>query len=221
MSEVGTVCDRGTLRWEPPASESSTLRCDAVSWKDVVTILYWVCAIGGVGLLALSMLVDGLLDGLLEGLSLDADGPFSLQVVAAFLGAFGIVGLAADAMGASTGVSLLAAVGAGVVLGWAALLLTRSLTSMRTDPTPTSGDLLGRPGRVVTPIGAASTGEVLVRLGGQPQKLSAAAAQDLELGTQVRVVEVVSSTRVRVVADTEFWNDDQGQPDPRAPRGEP
>ena len=52
---------------------------------------------------------------------------------------------------------------------------------------------------------AGGTGEVLVRLGGQPVKLSATAAEDLPRGTDSVVIAVESSTRVVVEAADRFW----------------
>ena len=52
-------------------------------------------------------------------------------------------------------------------------------------------------------------GEVLVRLGGQPVKLSALASDGSDdsfaNGAEVVVVSVVSPTRVRVMAADRFW----------------
>jgi hypothetical protein len=57
----------------------------------------------------------------------------------------------------------------------------------------------------VTPVRAGGTGEVLVRLGGQPVKLSATADEDLPLGTESVVVAVESATRVKVESAVRFW----------------
>jgi hypothetical protein len=46
---------------------------------------------------------------------------------------------------------------------------------------------------------------VLVRLGGQPVKLSATADVDLPRGTESVVVAVESATRVRVESADTFW----------------
>jgi hypothetical protein len=55
-------------------------------------------------------------------------------------------------------------------------------------------------------VRAGGTGEVLVRLAGQPVKLAATADEDLERGTDTVVVDVVSATRVRIESATRFWN---------------
>lgn len=185
-----------------------------------MTILYWICAIAGAAILVISMVSDGLLDGVFDAFDLDADGPFSLQVVSAFVGAFGIVGLTAEAVSAPMVVSLAAALVGGVVLGWVAWRLTRSLLGMATDATPASEDLVGLLGRVITPVGPTGVGEVLVRLGGQQTKLTAAAQHELELGTEIRVVEVLSPTRVRVESEVEFWGEEQEQDGPAETEGE-
>lgn len=185
-----------------------------------MTILYWICAAAGVAILLLSVVTDGLLDGVFDAFDVDADGPLSVQVVSAFVGAFGIVGLTAEAMSVPTVLSLVAAVVGGVVLGWVAWRLTRSLLGMATDATPASEDLVGLVGRVITPVGPTGVGEVLVRLGGQQTKLTAAASGELELGTEIRVVEVLSPTRVRVESESEFWGDTKEPDGSVNPEGE-
>ena len=62
---------------------------------------------------------------------------------------------------------------AGVGAGTAAAAGYRSLTRVRTDATPTVRDLVGVEGQVVTAIAESGYGEVVVRLGGSPTKLSA------------------------------------------------
>jgi membrane protein implicated in regulation of membrane protease activity len=64
--------------------------------------------------------------------------------------------------------------------------------------------MVGSTGRVVTPL-VGGRGEVLVRLGGQPRKLSALADHDVELGATVVVIERISESSVRVMAQDAFW----------------
>ncbi len=93
--------------------------------------------------------------------------------------------------------------GAGLVLGWIALRLSLSLMGMHTDPTPTSGDYMGQLGRVVTPVSSRG-GEILIRVGGSPVKLTAWADADIPLGTEVIVIEVISPNAVRVMTANEL-----------------
>jgi membrane protein implicated in regulation of membrane protease activity len=164
----------------------------------------------GVALFLLAYLADSILDGVIEGLLPDSEW-LSLSAVATLVTAFGFGAAVlqwrfdapipvAAAGGLALGVGL-----AGVSVRW-----SRALRDMPTDATPSADDLLGRPGRVVTPVPAGSSGEVLVTLGGQPVKLSAvgplAGSAELARGADIVVVEVLSPTRVRVEASDAFWH---------------
>ncbi len=160
-----------------------------------MTTFFLITAALGFGLLLLGLVVDDFLD------FMDGDGGvLSAPVIGAFLGAFGVGGWAATSITGNVWIGLIAAGGAGVVLGWMALRLSLSLIDMHTDATPTSNDYIGQIGRVVTPIFGASSGEVLIRMGGSPMKLTARADTDLALGTQVIVIEVLSTNAVRVIS---------------------
>lgn len=155
----------------------------------------------GVALLGLSFLFDDLLDAVLPG-----DGWLSTPVLGAFLTATGFgAALLAAGTGAGPGPALVGGVAAGLGLGWLALRFSRAMAGMATDATPTSADLVGRQGRVVTPVPAGGTGEVLVRLGGQPVKLAARSDETLPTGSDVVVVAVRSPTRVEVQSAARFW----------------
>lgn len=165
----------------------------------------------GVVLLLASLLLGDLFEGLvgwLDGIDLDVDGGwFSLPVLAAFLSAFGFGGaLASSAADGNVAVGLVGGAAAGLLLGYLAWRLTRALMGMATDATPTASDLVGKPGKVVTPLAGNRLGEVLVRSGGQPVKVSARSRADLATGEAVVVVEVVSPTSVVVESATEFWS---------------
>ncbi|MEV6303482.1 NfeD family protein [Actinoplanes sp. NPDC051861] len=161
-------------------------------------------AIGAVGV---ALLAIALLGGEILHLGhIDADGLFSLEAVAGFLGALGFAGaVMAEVLDARTPalIVLSAAVAAvaAVIAAWLALRLTRAARNMRTDATPTRQHLIGTLGVVVTPVPAGSGyGEVRVRLGGQPVKLNARADQALPAGTQIFVVEAPTETSVVVEA---------------------
>jgi membrane protein implicated in regulation of membrane protease activity len=70
--------------------------------------------------------------------------------------------------------------------------------NMPTDATPTSADLLGTIGVVVTGVPADGFGEVRVTVAGQPMKVYARADRPLVRGTRVMVIEVPSPTSVLV-----------------------
>lgn len=159
-----------------------------------MTTFFLITAALGFGLLLLGLVVDDFLE------FMDGDGGvLSAPVIGAFLGAFGIGGWAVANITGNVWLGLIAAGGAGFVLGWVALRLSLSLIDMHTDATPTSNDYLGQIGRVVTPISGISSGEILIRMGGSPVKLIARADTDLALGTQVIVIEVLSTNAVRVM----------------------
>jgi membrane protein implicated in regulation of membrane protease activity len=148
-----------------------------------------------------------LLDDVLEGILPDADW-ISGPALGAFLAAFGLFGwVAQEGVDAPTPVAVAVGVAGGIGLGWFTVRLSKALYRSPTDATPTTASLVGQPARVVTPVRAGGTGEVLVRLAGQPVKLSATSADDLPLGAESVVVEVTSSTRVVVQAAERFWNE--------------
>lgn len=161
--------------------------------------------LGGLGV---AFLVVGLVVGEVD---VDVDlGPdwVSLPVLAALVGAFGFVGAAVVALGAPTSAGIAAGVVGGLVLAAATARLMSGLLHMPTDATPRAGDVVGRPGRIVTALTADRTGEVLVRHAGQQLKFSALGDETLAVGAEVVVVEVVSPTLVRVEAHDRFWNTD-------------
>lgn len=175
-----------------------------------MTTLFVVCTVLGVGLLLLGLVVADLFEGLLEGffdaLDIDGGGYLSLPVVGAFIAAFGVGGLVVGAATDDSAVLSLAGAGAGgLLVGALAVRLTRAFIDMPTDATPASGDFMGQIGRVVTPI-AGGRGEVMMRLGGSPQKLAALADPGVEIarGDEVVVIEVLSASSVRVIPATEI-----------------
>jgi len=89
-----------------------------------------------------------------------------------------------------------------MVVGGLALLLTRSLINMPTDPTVTTRGLEGTPGIVITPIPAEGYGEVTIRHHGEQRKYNAMAAEDLPVGTPVQVTGVLSASAVIVTPTT-------------------
>ena len=162
-------------------------------------------AVGVLG--ALLLVVFLVFDDFLDEIIPDADW-ISGPVIGAFLAAFGLFGwMVQSSTDAAAWVAALVGVGGGVGLGYGTYRLTKALANTPTDATPTQRDLLGRPGRVITPISAGRVGEVFVSIGGQSVKLAATAEPDtdIERGTQIVVVEVTSPTRVVVQAAEQFW----------------
>ncbi|MFJ6517492.1 hypothetical protein ACIQJ4_04380 [Streptomyces filamentosus] len=154
--------------------------------------------IGGLLLLVLSLVFDGVLEGLLDGFG-GLDGVLSLPVVAGFLSALGFTGaLVLGASGAGTGVATGAGVVAGTGAGWLTWKFSRILLRDATAPAPRGEDLTGTSGSVVTAVPANGYGEVLLHLGGQPVKYAARADRPVPRGTEVWVEAVLSATSVLV-----------------------
>jgi membrane protein implicated in regulation of membrane protease activity len=163
--------------------------------------MFVVVGVVGALLLVSFLVFDDLLDGILP----DADW-ISGPVIGAFLAAFGLFGwVAEEGFEAPTGLASLVGLGGGVALGWFAYRVSRALMHSPTDATPTLAALIGQQAKVVTPVRAGGTGEVLVQLAGQPLKLSATADHDLARGTDSVVVAIESPTRVRVESADTFW----------------
>jgi membrane protein implicated in regulation of membrane protease activity len=164
----------------------------------------WFLGLGiaGVVLLALSFLLDGVLDGLFGGVAVVdglVDGLLSLPVIAGFLSMLGFSGaIVLGTTGLDTVGATVIGVPAGVVTGWFAYRLARTLARDASGLPPRDADLIGVTGSVVTPIPAAGYGEVLVHLAGQPMKLSAKSQAPLARGAEVWVEQALSPSAVSV-----------------------
>lgn len=167
--------------------------------------------LAGVGfiLLLFSLVFDDILDGLLDGI-LPEGGWLSLPSIAAAMFAFGATAFILEeqtdiAIGTVVGIAGVLA----LVCGAAAVYLSKTVMNLTTDATPTSNDVLGTTGRVITPIAAGSTGEILTELAGQMIKITARCTNGtaIALGTNVVVVSMDSPTRVAVQDAKSFWTD--------------
>lgn len=157
---------------------------NAFLWLGVVCVV----------LLAVSVVLDGL-DASIDLSDLGA-GWLSLPVIAAFLAAFGFgTGALLGPLGAA---ALVPGVAAGVAFGALAARLTAAAVRMPTGITDTEAALLGSLGRVVTAPVPSRYGEVLLRRPTGPVKVACTAATAIPVGTEVLVVDVVSSTLVVV-----------------------
>lgn len=172
-----------------------------------MTTLFLGMAVGGAVLLLLGVVAGDLLDGLLDAVDVGDSGLLSLPVLGTFVSAAGVGGLVGDAAGdGSLPLSLAGAGVGGVGLGYVAFRLSKAFMDMPTDATLSSGDYQGRIARVVTPI-AGGRGEVLLRVGGSTQKLMATSEVDIDRGSDAVIIEVLSSSAVRVVPMTEILED--------------
>lgn len=161
-----------------------------------------------VGGLSLVLLLISVVVGDLGHFGADADGPFSLPAIAAFLGGGGFAGAAASSLlddHLADTPRLLASLAAGAVvalpLAFGAIRLMSALMRMNTDETLTGAGLLGSHGVVVTPIaGPTSFGEVRLTIGGLTLKYNARSQYPLPVGTPVYVIDVPTETSVEVVS---------------------
>jgi membrane protein implicated in regulation of membrane protease activity len=159
------------------------------------------------------LLIAGLvLDDVFDGLDLGPDW-ISVPVLGAALGAFGIGGWVTGSAGGAALFAVLVACIAAVLFAVATVWFVAKVRDGHTDGTPKGSDLVGLTGKVVTPL-AGGRGEVLVRLGGQPRKLAAYSDDDVAYGEQVVVVERVSESAVRVMAQAAFWSGGPADADP-------
>ena len=150
------------------------------------------------------LLIAGLvLDDVFDGLDLGPDW-ISVPVLGAALGAFGIGGWVTGSAGGAALFAVLVACVAALLFAAATIWFVAKVRDGHTDATPRALDLVGSTGKVVTPV-VGGRGEVLVRLGGQPRKLTALADHDVALGQQVVVIERISESSVRVMAQDAFW----------------
>ena len=159
-----------------------------------MTGLYLFAAAAGVPLVAWFLLAGGDEGGGPD----DGVGGIMLRLlplgtIAFVLATFGVTGLVLGAIGAGDGVTLtaavLAGVGAGVVNSTLFAYLRRSESTTEVD----DDQLAGKIGRVVVPLTGDRRGRIAVTAGGQQIHLSALAvpdAPDLEVGDAVLVVEV-------------------------------
>lgn len=155
--------------------------------------------------LAVSVLLDGL-DMSFDMLDI-GPGWLSLPVVAAFLAAFGFgTGALVGSLGA---VAVLPGLAAGVGFAALAARLTTAAIRMPTDATDTEAALVGSLGRVVTAPVPPRYGEVLLHRPSGPVKVACTASEAIATGTEIVVVDVVSSTLVVVVP---FDTSDLGDP---------
>ncbi|MPR00378.1 hypothetical protein GB931_21130 [Modestobacter sp. I12A-02628] len=168
---------------------------------DPIAVAFLVA--GGVGLL---LLLVSLVAGEVElGLG-DADGPFSLPAMAAFVGGIGFGGAAATALlpALPGAVTVLLGLGVGLVvavpLALGAVRLAAVLRDMPTEPTLTTAHLLGTQGVVLSAIPRGGLGEVRLTVGGQQLKYHARSELPLPAGTPVYVVATPSETSVEVVS---------------------
>ncbi|MBP2034689.1 hypothetical protein J2Z77_000473 [Streptomyces avidinii] len=175
---------------------------DSDTAAGVLMGLFLSLGIGGLALLAASLVFDGFVEGAFDGV-LDGlfDGWLSLPVVAGFVSMLGFTGaIVLGSTGLGPGAAAAAGAVAGAGTGWLAWRLSRALLGDCSAFAPHQNDLLGSTGTVVTAIPADGYGEVLLRLAGQAVKYAARADAPLARGAEVWVTTAPSPTSVTVRA---------------------
>ncbi|HVM01013.1 MAG TPA: hypothetical protein VM324_17110 [Egibacteraceae bacterium] len=158
--------------------------------------------IGAVGLAVVlaSLILGDIFEGLFDAFDVDfGSGLFSAPVIGSFLAAFGF-GAALIMTGTGIGAAggALGGLASGVVIGALALMMTRALIDMPTDPPVRTADVVGATAVVVTRIPDDGFGEITLIHSGQVKKLSARAAEPVPAGRTVVVTQVTSSSSVIV-----------------------
>ncbi|MBP1326986.1 hypothetical protein JOF28_002218 [Leucobacter exalbidus] len=156
---------------------------------------FLIIGIVGAVLLLLSLLLDGIFDAFDFG-----DGPLSLTSIAAFTAIFGFTAFASIGAGVDTPMAAVLGALAGLVGGAAAWWLSRTIHRAESSTAVRGEDLLGDSCSVVLAIPAGGLGEVALTRHGERISLSAAADAPIPRGAAVRIVQLITSTSVRVEA---------------------
>ncbi|MFD5601115.1 hypothetical protein ACFWHR_13795 [Leucobacter sp. NPDC058333] len=155
--------------------------------------IFLIIGIAGGVLLLISLLLDGIFDAFDFG-----DGPLSLTTIAAFMAIFGFASFASVGAGMSTPVATVVGALSGLLGAAAAWWLSRAIRGAESNTAVSGTDLFGLTGSVVLAVPANGLGEVAVIRHGERISLSASAEAPIPRGTQVRIVQIVTSTSVRV-----------------------
>lgn len=160
----------------------------------LMTTIYWVCLLGGLGFTVLVLFVGDMLEGVLDALD-SLDGIFidPLSIVAGIAG-FGAAGIVLDATTALSESSA-AWLAGGIGLLLAVVMHFMYVRPMKRGEVSTGFSIQeyrGRIGEVITTIPSVGYGEVLVQMGGTNTSREALSfsGHEIAAGTQVVVVEI-------------------------------
>lgn len=151
----------------------------------------------GVVLLLVALVVGDHVDGVLDALG--GGEWFTGAALAGFLAGVGFVGAGLLAI---TGNGWVASVGgllAGLALGVAVSWVTLRLRNSGEGGTPSSAELVGLTGTVVSDIPEEGYGVISVVNAGHLTRLNARCVEPLPSGTPVTVTDVLSPTSVKVI----------------------
>jgi len=156
-------------------------------------VAYWIALGAGLGFLVLALLLGDVFDVLdIEiGGNDVAGGPIFFTTVAAF-GAGGLLGIKAFEFG--TGGSIFLGLGTGVSMG----ALTGLLFAMLRRQEATDGfelsKLIGERGRCAVALGPGRPGRATVQYGGMSRSLPARSDQEIGVGEEIVVLDVIGNT---------------------------
>lgn len=160
-----------------------------------MTAIFIGCAIVGLIILGLAIVIGEILEGLFEAIDSDIFSPLSLGSSTSI---FGLTGLGLLEMAINPIGALLGAVAAAAIAAIITVKVMHALMKSDSRDSVSSAELVGLAGHVVTDIPADGYGTIKVLASGHDTRLNAKANKPIESGQKVRVVEVLSPTSVRV-----------------------
>ncbi len=154
---------------------------------------YWIALAAGLGFLVFSLLLGDLFDFLDFDIGGNdfAGGPVFFATVAAF-GAGGLLGINAFEFG--RGGSIYLGLATGVSMGVITGLLFTALRRQEAGEAFELSKLTGARGRCAVAVGPGKVGRVVVQYAGMSRSLSARSADEIAVGEEVFVTDVVGNT---------------------------
>ncbi|MHA3683309.1 hypothetical protein ACXR2T_05225 [Leucobacter sp. HY1910] len=174
--------------------------------------IFLIIGVIGAILLLISLLLDGIFDAFDFG-----DGPLSLTSIAAFTAIFGFTAFASVGAGTPTPVAAVLGSLAGLLGGAAAWWLSKLIRGAESTTAVSEDELVGKTASVVLAIPEGGLGEVALTRHGERVSLAASSAAPVARGAAVRIVQVITSTSVRVEADTTEQTEQTEPPEPGTP----
>lgn len=178
--------------------------------------IYLICAVAGGVILALRvvLMLVGLDQGDAPDVSMEIDTPdahtgfgngasfLSLQSIAGFFTMFGLVGMGLLQIGSSEIVSLLGALGAGLLTAWATGMIFLQMRRLQSEGTMVITNAIGQVGSVYLTIPEQGSGVVTVTVQGAQRSLDAVSehGQRIPTGSMVRVVSITAG-KILVVTE--------------------
>jgi membrane protein implicated in regulation of membrane protease activity len=168
-------------------------------------LVFIVCAVIGLVLLLITIVLDDILGGVLDALHIgfEVGGTSLAPLLIAFVAMFGVGGLVAtqllDVHGGQA--ALAGVVSGGIGVGIVFALFSTFRRAEGKAPFSLE-DLVGRTGSVAVGIPAGKLGTVYVKAEGQTHELTATATADIASGTPVRVTGVAGNGVVVAIIES-------------------